>query len=222
MFATIRHMPMDNISIARRAAYGPPLLAALMVAGLVACGKKESAPPTEAPPPAAGSETPGAPPGLPQDPAFAKAMERIAEYHARVEKDPRDIEALVELGNVNLALMRFAEAKEWYERALTVDPNRAKVRMDLAIALRFLGKSDEAIAELNRVLAKDPKDAAALYNLGVILLEDKHDQQKAIAKWETLMKAHPDYPHAAELRQVVDSLKRSGTAAPPAPAAAGG
>jgi cytochrome c-type biogenesis protein CcmH/NrfG len=202
-------MPTDNIQHALRA------VTALMVLGLVACGKKD-APPTEAPPPAASSQGPGASPGLPNDPELAQAMDRVVEYRMRVDKDPNDVEALAELGNANLALKRFDHAVQWYERALKVDPNRTQTRMDLAIALRFLGKPDEAIAELNKVLAKDPKNAAALYNLGVILLEDKHDQQKAIAKWEALMKAHPDYPHAAELRQVVESLKQAGTAAPPA------
>lgn len=185
---------------------------ALVAVGAGACQKKESEPPAEAPPPTASA--PGDAPGLPQDPAVAKAMDQIVEYRMRVEKDPNDVEAMVQLGNANLALKRFDHAKEWYERALTADPKRTETRMDLAIALRFMGKTDEAIAELNKVLANDPKNAAALYNLGVILLEDKHDQQQAIAKWEALMKANPDYPHAAELRQMVEALKHQAAPAP--------
>lgn len=189
---------------------------AIFLLGLSACGKKEAPSPTEAPPPAASSEVPGGPQII-RDPALVKAMDDIVQYRLRVEKDPNDIEALAALGNANLALKRFDHAKDWYDRALKVDPNRTQTRMDLAIALRFLGKPDDAIKELNRVLTKDPKNAAALYNLGVILLEDKHDQQQAIAKWEALMRAHPDYPHATELRQVVESLKHPETASPPAP-----
>jgi len=143
-------------------------------------------------------------------------MDDIVEYRMRVEKDPKDVEAMAALGNANLALKRFDHAQSWYQRALDVDPNMTEVRMNLAIALRFMGKTDDAIAELDRVLAKDPKNAGALYNLGVILLEDKHDRQKAVAKWEALMKAHPDYPHATELRQVVESLKQPQPATPPA------
>jgi cytochrome c-type biogenesis protein CcmH/NrfG len=134
-------------------------------------------------------------------------MDDIVQYRMRVEKDPKDIEAMVQLGNANLALKRFDHAKDWYERALKIDPTRADIRMDLAIALRYLGKPDDAIAELNRVLAKDPKNAAALYNLGIILLEDKQDQPAAIAKWEAMMKAHPEDPRVPQLRQVVEGLK---------------
>lgn len=218
MFATIARMPPHNIRSVTAAGW----TLAVVLIGLAACSKKESTPPTEAPPPAASSEVPGAEQGLPQDPALAQAMDQIVQYRLRVDKDPNDVEALAELGNANLALKRFDHAKDWYDRALKVEPNRHQTRMDLAIALRFLGKPDDAIKELNTVLAKDPKNATALYNLGVILLEDKHDQQKAIAKWESLMKAHPDYPHTTELRQMVESLKHPETATPPAPAAAGG
>ncbi len=180
---------------------------------LSACQKKESDPPTEAPPPAA-SPVPGDSPGLPLDPALAKVMDEVAQYRKRVDQNPNDVEAMVQLGNGSLVLKQFDDAKAWYERALAVDPNRTETRMDLAIALRFLGRTDDAINELNKVLANDPKNAAALYNLGVILLEDKHDQTQAIAKWEALMKANPDYPHAAELRQMVETLKHPAAPAP--------
>lgn len=210
-------MPRHNIQLMVAAR-----CALVLVIGLGACQKKESSPPAEAPPPAASSGVPGDSQGLPQDPALAKAMDEISQYRARVDKDPNDVEAMAQLGNANLVLKRFDDAKGWYERALTVDPNRNETRMDLAIALRFLGKPDDAISELNKVLAKDPKNAAALYNLGVILLEDKHDQKQAIAKWEALMKANPDYPHTAELRQMVEALKHPAAAAPAAPSAAGG
>jgi cytochrome c-type biogenesis protein CcmH/NrfG len=175
--------------------------------GASACDKKEPGP-SEAPPPAAES--------APQDPRLAKAMEEIAKFRARVEQNPKDVEALAELGNVNLALGRPDHAKEWYDRALEVDPNRSATRIDLAIALRNLQKPDEAIAQLKQVLAKEPKNAAALYNLGIILLEDKQDQPAAIARWEAMMKAHPDDPRVPQLRQVVEGLKHPSAAAPPA------
>ena len=143
-------------------------------------------------------------------------MEEVVAYKLRVDKDPKDVEALAAMGNVNMSLGRFDHAQEWYKRALKVDPNRTATRMDLAVALRYLGKPDEAIAELKRVLAKDPKNAGALYNLGVILLEDKQDTQGAIARWETLMKAHPDYPQKVQLRQMVEQIKHP-TSSPPSP-----
>jgi cytochrome c-type biogenesis protein CcmH/NrfG len=187
------------------------VLTVFAVMGPAACDKKEPAPPSEAPPPPVASGTPGAPP----DPQLAKLVEEIVEYRKRVELNPKDVEALIALGNANLMLKRYVDAKGWYEEALTVDPTRHETRIDLAIALQYLQKPDEAIEQLKLVLAKEPKNATALFNYGVILLEDKHDQTGAIAKWESLMKAHPDDPRVPQLRQMVDGLKNPTAAAPP-------
>jgi cytochrome c-type biogenesis protein CcmH/NrfG len=191
-----------------------PAMAAAIFLVSAGCEKKEPAP-TEAPPPAADSSAPPAP----QDPKIAKAMEEIAEYRRRADENPKDLEALVALGNANLMLRRYDHAKDWYERALQVDPKQHDTRMNLAIALRYLQKPDDAIAQLNQVLAKEPKNAAALYNMGIILLEDKHDQTAAIAKWDALMKAHPDDPRVPQLRQMVEGLKHPTPGAPATPSA---
>jgi cytochrome c-type biogenesis protein CcmH/NrfG len=184
-------------------------LGLVLLVGAVACEKKDKPPVSDAPPPAASS-------GAPADPKMAKVVEEIIAYKARVDKDPNDVEALAAMGNANMSLGRFDHAKDWYERALKIDPNRTATRMDLAVALRYMGKPDEAIVELKRVLAKEPKNAGALYNLGVVLLEDKQDAKGAIARWETLMKAHPDHPQTAQLRQMVEQIKHP-TPTPPAP-----
>jgi cytochrome c-type biogenesis protein CcmH/NrfG len=179
--------------------------------GQAACDKKEPSPPSEAPPPPVASGTPP----VPDNPQLAKLTEEIVAYRKRVELNPKDVEALIALGNANLMMKRYVDAKGWYEEALTVEPNRPETRVDLAIALRYLQQPDAAIEQLKLVLAKDPKNAAALFNTGVILLEDKQDQTGAIAKWETLMKAHPDDPRVPQLRQVVEGLKNPTAAAPP-------
>jgi cytochrome c-type biogenesis protein CcmH/NrfG len=197
-----------------KAATWMPAMAAAMFLASTACEKKEPAP-SEAPPPAADSSTPP----VPQDPKLAKAMEEIAEYRRRADQNPNDVEALVALGNANLMARRHDHAKDWYERALKVDPNRDDTRLNLAIALRYLHKPDEAIDQLKHVLAKDPKNAAALYNMGIILLEDKHDQTAAIAKWDALMKAHPEDARVPQLRQMVEGLKHPAPGAPTTPSA---
>jgi cytochrome c-type biogenesis protein CcmH/NrfG len=183
---------------------------ALLVGAVVACEKKDKPPVSDAPPPVA-SAGPSQP-----DPRIAQAMEEVLAYKVRVDKDPNDVEALEAMGNANVSLRRFDHATVWYERALKVDPNRHATRTNLALALRFLGKSDEAIAELKRVLAKDPKNADAIYSLGVILLEDKKDEQGAVARWEALIKAHPDDPRTPQLRQMVKTIRHP-TSSPPSP-----
>lgn len=181
---------------------------------VLACAKEDvPAPPADSVESGVGQEAP-------PDPRVVKAMEELVAYKARLDQNPKDLEALVAMGNANFSLQRFDHAKEWYERALKVDPKRTTTRMDLALALRYLGQPDAAIGELQRVLAAEPKNPAALYNLGVILLEDKNDSPGAIAKWETLMKAHPDHPQVPQLRQMVETIKQPAAAkrAPTPPA----
>lgn len=144
-------------------------------------------------------------------------MQKLAEYKARLEKDPKDIEALVFMGNANYDIQRFEKAKEFYQKALEVDPNNTHVRTDLASSYRSLGETDQALEELNKVLKSDPKHEVALYNSGIILLNDKNDAEKATAAWEKLVQLKPNDPLSEELKKKISELKQTGS--PPTPSA---
>ncbi len=163
-----------------------------------------SAPVGEAPPSAPSGESPhgsGAP---------VPFMQKLAEYKARIEKDPKDIEALVFMGNANYDIQRFEKAKEFYLKALEVDPNNTHVRTDLASSYRSLGETDQALEELNKVLKADPKHEVALYNSGIILLNDKNDAEKAAAAWEKLVQLKPNDPLSQELKKQISELRQTG------------
>ncbi|MCG3110831.1 MAG: tetratricopeptide repeat protein [Candidatus Manganitrophus sp. SB1] len=145
-------------------------------------------------------------------------MQKLAEYKARLEKDPKDIEALVFMGNANYDIQRFEKAKEFYQKALEVDPNNTHVRTDLASSYRSLGETDQALEELNKVLKSDPKHEVALYNSGIILLNDKNDAEKATAAWEKLVQLKPNDPLSQELKKKISELKQTGSQ--PTPSAA--
>jgi len=167
------------------------------------------APAAEAPPARPSGESPhgsGAP---------APFMQKLAEYKGRLEKNPKDIEALIFMGNANYDIQRFEKAKEFYMRALDVDPNNTHVRTDLASAYRSLGDIDHALAELNQVLKTDPNHEVALYNSGIIYLNDKNDPEKARAAWEKLVELKPNDPLSQELKKQISELKKP--SAPPKP-----
>ena len=161
--------------------------------------------------PTSSSEPPTPTPG--RDPvmeAGAAFMARVTEYKQRLEKNPIDLEALIFLGNANYDITRFDQAREYYERALLIDPTHIRVRTDLATSYYSMGLVDKAIHEIQTVLAQEPFHEAALYNLGLILLNDKKDKNGAVKAWETLLQHHPDSPRASVLRQRVDELKARG------------
>jgi tetratricopeptide (TPR) repeat protein len=114
-------------------------------------------------------------------------MQKIIEYKGRLDKNPKDLEALVFLGNANFDIQRFEKAQEYYQRALAIDQNNTHIRTDLASSYRQTGETDQAIGELKKVLAQDPNQEIALYNLGVILLNDKEDREGAVGVWKKLV-----------------------------------
>src|SRR5438046_6330444 len=79
-----------------------------------------------------------------------------AAYRRFLEEQPRNVEALSNLGAVLSAQGRYEEAVARYRAALGVDARRTAVRLNLAVALRKAGRTEEAAAELERVVAETP------------------------------------------------------------------
>ncbi len=139
--------------------------------------------------------------------AAGQVMAQINLLRDRLQKNPRDLEALITLGNANYDIQRFDTARDLYQAALAVDPMNVQVRTDLASCYRQLGDPDHAVEELRRVLAINPAHDTALYNLGVILLNDKKNPIEAIRMWEELRRKHPQSPIAKALGEKIRKLK---------------
>src|SRR3990172_7729109 len=201
----------------------PVFIALIIIAwALVGCEKNpgRGSSPTQAgvqsgpkaePPPIAAPLGDGLHPGLggemTQHPA-SRVMEQINLYKERLEANPKDLEALIALGNANFDIQRFDKARELYIRVLEINPMNISVRTDLASSYRNLGEVELALKELNQGLSIVSKHEAALYNLGVLLLNDKHDPKEAIETWEKLIATHPDLVYAPELKKKIEELNR--------------
>ncbi|MBI1822846.1 MAG: tetratricopeptide repeat protein [Nitrospirae bacterium] len=135
-------------------------------------------------------------------------MAEISSFKERLKKNPKDLEALIFLGNSNFDIKRYEKAKELYIQALMIEPKNSSVRTDLATCFRNLGESDQAIVELKTVLALNPDHPAALFNLGVILLGDKGDKKEAVEMWRRLLKKHPESPFTHGLSEKIALLMR--------------
>ncbi len=157
-------------------------------------------------------------PPAPADPLAAAAnrplpagtrnpMEDIMAFKARVEKDPKDVEALVSLGNANMMISRFEAAQDLYRRALEITPKNLDVRTNLAIAYKYGGRPEQAFAELQKNLAIDSKHDHTLYNLGFLYLDDKQDKAKAIETWNTWLRLYPEAPAAPDVRRQIAHIE---------------
>jgi len=138
-------------------------------------------------------------PAAKADPAVVKELE------GALKNDPKNFEALRELGNIRYDERNFAEASALYAQALQVRPDDVNVRSDRGGALLQGGRVDDAIAELKTVLSKEPTHPQALYVLGVALLNGKNDREGALQVWNALVKSHPELP---ELSIVKDQIRQ--------------
>jgi len=94
----------------------------------------------------AGGSAPAAAPAAPQpDPAI--------ELTARVEKDPRDLEALNRLTELSISREDMQGALAWNSKALEVAPEDLDARVNRAILQVTIGMHDKAIEQLDEVLA---------------------------------------------------------------------
>jgi cytochrome c-type biogenesis protein CcmH/NrfG len=137
----------------------------------------------------------------PADPALIKRLED------QLKGDPKNFEALRQLGNLRYDERKYAEAAAVYARALEVHPDDVDVRSDRGGALLQSEQVDEAIKELNTVLVKSPTHPQALFILGVALIEGKNDREGALASWKKLVASHPDLPELDAVKRQIQQVE---------------
>lgn len=109
----------------------------------------------------------------------------------KLKSDANNSALLTQVGAIYHASHQFKEASAYYEKAVQVDPGNVALRNKLASSLYRSGDVEAAIAQLNRALRHDPKDANSLFNLGMIRLQGKGDGKGAVAAWQQLLKSNP-------------------------------
>ena len=131
----------------------------------------------------------------------------IAQLEEEIENDPGNFQSLVELGNLNFDAENFSGAADYYAKALDVQPEDANVRTDLGTALYYSNRVDAAVAEFEKSLAIDPDHPQTLFNMGVVLLEERNDREGAIQLWEHLVDVNPGYSQIGMVREEIARLK---------------
>jgi len=144
----------------------------------------------------------------PAAPALTADMQKeISVLQSILKDDPKNLKALVELGNLYFDSEQFDPAIQAYSKALEIDPRNADVRTDMGIMFRRKGNFDRAIAEFKKAAEDDPKHVNSRYNLGVVLLHDKADLKAAIQAWEEYLKVEPTGPRAENIRNQMEKMK---------------
>ena len=137
-------------------------------------------------------------------PDVSRQIETLKEI---LKGDPKNLKALIELGNVYFDAAQADKAIENYSQALAIDPKNADVRTDMGIMYRKKGDFDRALTEFKKAAEIDPKHVNSRYNLGIVLLHDKGDLKGAIQAWEDFLKVEPSGPRAENIRVQIGKMK---------------
>lgn len=111
----------------------------------------------------------------------------IQEYRARLARNPRDVEALLGMAELNLERQNPKAAIEYYKRVLEIEPGNSQALVPMGLMIASAGYVNEALDILERVLARSPNDPLALWGKGWTLYEGKQDYAGAIQAWEHLL-----------------------------------
>lgn len=119
---------------------------------------------------------------------------QIKEYAFEqiLKKNPNDLRALVELGNLYFDYGQFQSAINMYQRALKLNPTNNDVRTDLAIAYFNLGVVDTSLTELQKVIKMNPNHAMAYFNLGIVLWQGKGELDNAVRAFTKYVELQPE------------------------------
>ena len=133
---------------------------------------------------------------------------KAAPLLEKLKNSPNDSATLMQVGALYYTTGQFKEASAYYERALQVEPANVGNRVKLATSLFRDGDADGAIAQLNQALTYNPKDANALFDLGMVKLQGKQDNKGALAAWHQLLKSNPqlDADHKAQVQGLMASV----------------
>jgi cytochrome c-type biogenesis protein CcmH/NrfG len=182
-----------------------------LAVGYVIFGGQRAAVPAAAPGAVAPAPAVGGPqPGL-LDEQQAQALRNI------LARDPANVQANTQLGNLYYDAGRYAEAVGPYQQAFNAAPGNIAVSTDLGTSLWYSGRPDDAIAQFNKSLAIDPSHPQTLFNLGVVKRDGKQDPAGAIQAWEKLLANNPAYPQRDEVLRSLEQLRLQIKGAPIAP-----
>lgn len=145
-------------------------------------------------------------------------MKQMADRQAaplleKLKANPNDGALLVQVGAIYHGSHQFKQAADFYAQAVKADPKNVAIRTKLASSLYRNGDIDGALEQLNKALTYDPKDANALFDLGMIRLQGEGDNKGALAAWQRLLKTNPQLSEdkkATVLKLMADVLTMTG------------
>ncbi len=133
----------------------------------------------------------------------------------RISDDPGDVEAIVSLANLLATTGEVAEAVDWYERALEIEPNNVRTRLDFAASLAAAGRRADAEVQYRTVLTMDGNNIDAHFYLGELYRNWQPPRlAEAIAAYQQVVELAPDAYLAERAEEELARLGATPVASP--------
>ena len=170
-----------------------------------------------APPPAAATapSQSGASSTTQQPPVLDQA--RVDQLKQTISTNPKNVDALIQLGNTYFDAERWDDAIAWYKQAVALDPKNADASTDLGVSYYYSNRADEALAQFEHSLKISPTHTKTLLNKGIVLAFGKQDLRGAQAEWEKVVSLAPNSPEGQAARRALEGIAAAhanGTAPP--------
>jgi predicted Zn-dependent protease len=116
-----------------------------------------------------------------------------AGLRTHLDRHPTDVAALRMLAEVAARLRRYRDAQALLERCLKLAPSFDAARHNSAMVLNRQGKADQALPEVERLLAKEPRNPG-YRNLHAAVLANLGDYFGSIRIYEAVLEEFPQQP----------------------------
>jgi cytochrome c-type biogenesis protein CcmH/NrfG len=142
----------------------------------------------------------------------SKSSSEIATLELEVAKNPANVNAWTQLGNLYFDTNKYDRAIVAYKKSLELNPQNANVWTDLGVMYRRNRQPAEALEAFDKAIEINPRHEISRFNKGIVLLHDLKDQQSAIRAWEDLLKINPVAmaPNGQSVDQLIVQLKNQG------------
>lgn len=147
--------------------------------------------------------------GMPQQASQQDQLRQaIASLELTVQQNPNSVEAWTQLGNAYFDTDQADKAIEAYTKSLAIVPGNPSVLTDLGVMYRRAGQPDKAVETFDQALKISPGFEQALFNKGIVLLNDLGKNEEALKTWKELLLINPGArgPDGTPVSELVEKL----------------
>lgn len=137
----------------------------------------------------------------------APMINEINELKRRLEADPKDAEAAGTLGGIYYRVGMWEQALQFYDIALSIDPDDPNLLTDSGNTHRELGRHDRALDSFRRAHELDPNHWQALFNTVIVAAFDLQQLDLADAAMAKLDRIDPTPAQLPELKQALAEFR---------------